>query len=1016
MTCPSSVGARRAIGRLWTQLDGLGDPVHENTTRIGGDVGGLPRPDLPQGAHRDLVDRLHELHHRAGWPSLRAIASEVGCSPTTVSQVFSSARLPSWGALQLVVEYLAGDAATFRDLWVAAGTPEADPVPVVARLAGRREELRTLRTFLGRERPGLLVVAGEAGIGKTRLVGAAAESVTDETFVAVGSCLPLATEVPLLPVANVLRAAFHIDGGQWLKEALADCAPYVPGALKRILPEVDLLITTPPEPEDAWSRQRLFAAVGTTLAALSMQRPLALVVEDLHWADSATLDLLDHLLTAAPRPAVPIVGTYRTEDPTTSESTSAWFVRVRQLVGVATVELGPLSRDETREQIELLVPSRPDIDVVDRIHRRAQGNPLFTEQLAAQPEGQPIPALLADLLDQRLRGIGPVGWSVGRTLAIADQPLTGGKLCEITGLHEESLIAGVRELAGLRLLRCVSHQDGVELRHALLAEAIRRRLVPGEAMGEHRRLATAMAGWGEAASPAQIATHWQSAESPSDELRWRVRAAREAGGRYAAAQEAEQWRRALTLWQLVANPATVTEMGLADVYGAAVDALDHAGDAPSAAALAMEALSGVDECDDMTRAGLFRRAGRLQGIVDPVSGLELMDEAIRRYERLPASREYVTALRQQASVLRHQAKYREADAIIERALKISIELSDPVLQRLMLGLKAWGDMEAGRTDVAGAEIEAAQAITVEGPDPYGDITLGVIHSDMLLKTAGAVEEIEAVSRRGLGSAALWGVNDFSATVLRANLTQALTRAGQVSRAADLIVGVRGSEPSLDTSVLHREQAHIDMMRGQLDDAAGRFGRVAVLPITAIQERAEIARDAADCSLWRGDPRAAFAGLVSILGDAVLTTYARHTGDVFAFAARAAADLVQMTDEAGRDAERARLLDELRSLRSVAVEDPFGRRAVPADAAAWGATWLAELTRLGGSSSVDRWSEAARAWDALTRPFEAAYCRWRTAEAILRAGQNGSASAKVLRRAARDAREHLPLLAAIRAQR
>ena len=120
--------------------------------------------------------------------------------------------------------------------------------------------------------------------------------------------------MPLLPIASVLRATLEVDEGQWLKEALTDAAPYVSASLRRVLPELDLIVEVHDEPDDEWSRQRLFTAVGSTLKGLAALRPLAVVVEDLHWADAVTLDLLEHLLTTGPGSAV--VGTWRADDPT----------------------------------------------------------------------------------------------------------------------------------------------------------------------------------------------------------------------------------------------------------------------------------------------------------------------------------------------------------------------------------------------------------------------------------------------------------------------------------------------------------------------------------------------------------------------------------------------------------------------------------------------------------------------------------------------------------------------------
>lgn len=99
-------------------------------------MGALPRPDVPPGARRDLVESLHRLHHRAGWPSLRVLGRQVGCSPTTVSAVFSASRLPTWGTLELVVEAMGGDVEEFHELWLTAGAPERAPA-AETQIAGR---------------------------------------------------------------------------------------------------------------------------------------------------------------------------------------------------------------------------------------------------------------------------------------------------------------------------------------------------------------------------------------------------------------------------------------------------------------------------------------------------------------------------------------------------------------------------------------------------------------------------------------------------------------------------------------------------------------------------------------------------------------------------------------------------------------------------------------------------------------------------------------------------------------
>src|SRR4051794_15360882 len=113
------LGAGPTVGKAsWVSFLGRDDQRAERTrhARPGGQVSALPRPDIEDGPQLVLVDALHNLHHRAGWPSLRTLASEAGCSPTTVSSAFSSPRLPRWGVLELLVEAMHGDVGSFRDL------------------------------------------------------------------------------------------------------------------------------------------------------------------------------------------------------------------------------------------------------------------------------------------------------------------------------------------------------------------------------------------------------------------------------------------------------------------------------------------------------------------------------------------------------------------------------------------------------------------------------------------------------------------------------------------------------------------------------------------------------------------------------------------------------------------------------------------------------------------------------------------------------------------------------------
>lgn len=162
----------------------------------------LPRPTLPPGPLADLFDELHQLHHRAGWPSLRRMAAEVGCSHTTIATAFSGPRPPRWGLLELIVETLGGDPEQFRAGWLAAtqaDPDEATPAPAApatftyvtprdlpapaAPFIGRTAEFAQLDEALAAAGTGdgsnVVLIAGPPGVGKTTLAVAWSHTVAD---------------------------------------------------------------------------------------------------------------------------------------------------------------------------------------------------------------------------------------------------------------------------------------------------------------------------------------------------------------------------------------------------------------------------------------------------------------------------------------------------------------------------------------------------------------------------------------------------------------------------------------------------------------------------------------------------------------------------------------------------------------------------------------------------------------------------------------------------------------------
>ena len=242
------------------------------------------------------------------------------------------------------------------------------------------------------------------------------------------------------------------------------------------------------------------------------------------------------------------------------------------------------------------------------------------------------------------------------------------------------------------------------------------------------------------------------------------------------------------------------------------------------------------------------------------------------------------------------------------------------------------------------------------------------------------------------------------------MSAALRLAGEVDRAAELIDPLTlGDQPTYEDAEVQAERASLDMLRGRCTEALGRLDAVAALPVSSLDDQLESAEYDATVDLWCGRPRTALDRLVAVLRESMATDASAWSSAVLALAARAAADVADAPG-AG-DATRRDLHVRLWLLLDQAQVDPFAQSGYFEARQAHGAAFGAEMARLAGRSSMDLWAETVPHWDRLGRMHDAAYCRWRGAQAALTAGQ-GTIALRLLRRAEREAREHVPLSAAI----
>ena len=409
-----------------------------------------------------------------------------------------------------------------------------------------------------------------------------------------------------------------------------------------------------------------------------------------------------------------MTGTWRIDDPTTPPDKVKWSTRVRRLATTTTLHLEPLSRAETAEQLTLLASAPPSADLVDRVHRRSQGQPFFSEQLAAQiDEHQPLPQLLIDLLDQRLDGMQGDARAVACALAVADRPLSDGQLRDVTGLAAGPLTEALRTLAHRRLLAARSHD--VSLRHPLLAEAVRRSMVLAESVEAHRVMATSMSGW-TGISAAEVAEHWQACDEPDRELEWRIMAAREAHARFASAQEAEQWRRVIALFG-DDHRSPRHDVTLCQAYCSAVEALDGSGHGDRAADLMEEAAARLRDLDGLERAQLLALLGATRGYTDAAAGLRVMEEARAAYDGLPPTAGYVDLLFQIVGQLHHQGRRGETLALLARAAEVSEQGGFVERHRHAVMGQAWDHVLYGDSEEGWRCVDEASQLVPSGPGP-----------------------------------------------------------------------------------------------------------------------------------------------------------------------------------------------------------------------------------------------------------------------------------------------------------
>ena len=354
--------------------------------------------------------------------------------------------------------------------------------PAGSQLVGRDEPLEILKTRLAAltgGSGGTILIAGDAGIGKSRLVNEALLGAMPQVAVVYGACGLSEAPPPYEPFVGIVRRIIREPNGE---AALQGVAP----ELLALAPESTASRHQGPD------RDRLFGAFLRVLRQYARGRPTVLVIEDLHWADEGTLAMLQFLIAEAEPTPYLVVGTYRSDELHRRHRIRPFLAVLARRSDVATVALAPLPTGEALQLLQAL-PALKDAPAseLEAINHRAEGNPLFLEELAEthQLGRSGVPASVAETVLQRVSRAGENAERLLQYLAVTGHRASYDLLEPLMG-QEAALLEGAR--AGVEEHLVQEDGDGLAFRHALIREAILGDLMARERRALHRQVGEAI--------------------------------------------------------------------------------------------------------------------------------------------------------------------------------------------------------------------------------------------------------------------------------------------------------------------------------------------------------------------------------------------------------------------------------------------------------------------------------------------------------------------------------------------
>ncbi|HEX5013455.1 MAG TPA: AAA family ATPase [Candidatus Limnocylindrales bacterium] len=880
---------------------------------------------------------------------------------------------------------------------------------------GRRRELDAIVASLAAAGAGhgaLLLIAGEAGVGKTRLIEEALEAARAAgAAAAVGRCVELgASGLPFAPIRMALRdllGAAAVDGVTARTAALDALVPRAgpPAA------DADRIGLGPDT-----SQTRAFEACLDALRDLGRLQPVLIAIEDIHWADPSTLDLLGYLAHGLSDAPIVLIASFRSDELHRRHPLQPFLGELQRVRTTERIELARFSQDEVAQQIGAILGEPPTAGLLERVFKRSDGNAFYAEEVvAAEQSGSGLPPAMRDVLLARVASLGDAARELLRVVAAGGIRVSTAVVARVAGSPREALDEPLREAVDRHLIVPVE-VDGdefVAFRHALVQEAIYAELLPGERTRLHARYGAALdaaSGSSEASSP-ERAYHWFAAHDLP-----RALAASVAAGRYAAASHAYgdahgHYERALEVWDQVPDATERTGLDRIALLEFAAKAASE-NDPARATALMLEAVRSSNEADRTRLALLKERHGRYAWLAgDGLTSIEACREAVRLLPEDAPVAAQARVLASLGQILMVTLQVGEAKAICERAIAAAQAAGDAEVEAhatCSLGVATvyLGNLDLGTALLRRAIGLAEQAGSIDEVDRAESNLVDVLAHSGLLAAAADQTEVAYAHAEANGLARGTGVTTLAEGAL------ALYRLGRWDRAKAMFeLAWRQTTSGINQIMVEERLALLDVGQGRFDAAAARLAvaRPLIDRVIEAQFVSPLAEAAAELALWRGDTLGARTEIATAFERLEpIEAYISRLGPLFALGVRAEGDAAELA-RARRD--EAAVAASTRIARGYVATISRLRDRAAADlpnflsqASGWCALCEAEMGRVEGADAPEAWARAAAALDAIPMPYSRTYALWRAAAARLAASRDKAAAKAELTEARRIAIE------------